>query len=335
MNLIFSRTECSRDRVAAGVLPAVEPGVSPGGAGTSSFATREDFTTDPGGKMPPSTAGRMPAATGRAAFTMVEIALCLGVIGFALVAIIGILPSGMSVQKDNREETVINFDGTFLMNAIRTGAQGQDDLTNFIINITNYFTEYNSNNVVIGSSLNWYTTSGFSVGPNGASLNVLTNGANIIGLMSGPKYVPAGPPGSGNYFSNFTTADFRGLTGDAVDQGTNSGSQDFAFKYRVSCEIMPSASYAFYTDPTVWQNLTAPSQTMFANPNPPASLTALAFQTNFSQVRLNFRWPILPNGQTANGRLVFRSSVSGTFLNVDGTYGGVAVPFYYLRPGVL
>jgi hypothetical protein len=263
---------------------------------------------------------------------MVEIALCLGVIGFALVAIIGILPSGMSVQKDNREETVINFDGTFLMNAIRTGAQGQDDLTNFIINITNYLTEYNSNGAVIGSSINWYTTGGFSVGPNGASLNILTNGANIIGLLSGPKYVGAG---SGNYFSNYTTADFRGLTGDAVDQGMSSSSRDFAFKYRVSCEIMPSASYAYYADPSGWQNLTAPSVTTFVNPSPPSSLTALAFQTNFSQVRLNFRWPILPNGQTANGRLVFRGSVSGTFANVDGTYGGVTVPFYYLRPGVL
>jgi len=44
------------------------------------------------------------------AFTMIEIAICLGVIGFALVAIIGILPTGMSVQKDNRQETIINQD---------------------------------------------------------------------------------------------------------------------------------------------------------------------------------------------------------------------------------
>ena len=38
---------------------------------------------------------------------MIEIALCLAIIGFALVAIIGILPAGMQVQKDNREDTIV------------------------------------------------------------------------------------------------------------------------------------------------------------------------------------------------------------------------------------
>ena len=66
-----------------------------------------------------------------AGFTMVEIALCLGIIAFALVAIIGVLPTGLSVQKDNREDTSINFDAAYLMDAIRNGAQGQDDLTNY------------------------------------------------------------------------------------------------------------------------------------------------------------------------------------------------------------
>ena len=56
---------------------------------------------------------------------MVEIALSLAIIGFALVAIIGILPAGMSVQKDNREQTIINLDGAFLMNAIKSGGGGR------------------------------------------------------------------------------------------------------------------------------------------------------------------------------------------------------------------
>ena len=38
------------------------------------------------------------------AFTMIEIAICLAIIGIALVAIIGVLPLGMNVQRDNREE---------------------------------------------------------------------------------------------------------------------------------------------------------------------------------------------------------------------------------------
>src|SRR5262249_10809748 len=36
------------------------------------------------------------------AFTMIEIAISLAVIGFALAAIVGVLPLGMKVQKQNR-----------------------------------------------------------------------------------------------------------------------------------------------------------------------------------------------------------------------------------------
>jgi hypothetical protein len=49
-----------RHRVAAGMLPAVEPGILPGGMSASAGSSAR-----PGGKMPPSTAVRMPAATAK------------------------------------------------------------------------------------------------------------------------------------------------------------------------------------------------------------------------------------------------------------------------------
>ena len=55
--------------VAAGILPAIEPGFQPGGTGVGSTTALEDAddsassSANPGGKMPPSTAGRMPATT--------------------------------------------------------------------------------------------------------------------------------------------------------------------------------------------------------------------------------------------------------------------------------
>src|SRR5690242_1682724 len=76
--------------------------------------------------------------TAQSAFTMIEIAISLAVIGFALVAIIGILPIGMNVQKENRQETIITQDAGVFMDAICNGAQGADDLTNFVLSITNY-----------------------------------------------------------------------------------------------------------------------------------------------------------------------------------------------------
>jgi tRNA-2-methylthio-N6-dimethylallyladenosine synthase len=58
-----------RGGVAAGILPAVEPSVPPGGTSVNCFAPSEisrlvsNPGTAPGGRMPPSTAGKMPAAT--------------------------------------------------------------------------------------------------------------------------------------------------------------------------------------------------------------------------------------------------------------------------------
>jgi len=49
--------------VAAGILPAVEPGILPGGMGEWFEKTLPLRTAGPGGKMPPSTAAKMAAAT--------------------------------------------------------------------------------------------------------------------------------------------------------------------------------------------------------------------------------------------------------------------------------
>src|SRR5438128_1389820 len=49
--------------VAAGILPAVEPGILPGGMGVWFEKSLPFRTSGPGGKMPPSTAAKMAAAT--------------------------------------------------------------------------------------------------------------------------------------------------------------------------------------------------------------------------------------------------------------------------------
>ena len=91
-------------------------------------------------------AGRPSAA----AFTMVEIAISLAIIGIALVAIIGVLPLGMNVQRDNREATVINQDASVFLEAIRNGSLGLNDLTNYVFDITNSWTLYKTDGTVRG-----------------------------------------------------------------------------------------------------------------------------------------------------------------------------------------
>src|SRR5450756_533285 len=64
----------------------------------------------------------------QAAFTMVEIAICLAIVAFAMIVIMGVLPLGMQVQKSNREDTVINLEGQYFIESIRSGAMGTPEL---------------------------------------------------------------------------------------------------------------------------------------------------------------------------------------------------------------
>jgi hypothetical protein len=260
---------------------------------------------------------------------MVEIAICLAIIGFALVAIIGILPIGMSVQKDNREETVINFDAQYLLNAIRSGALGQDELTNYIISITNIYTDYNANMIFQGRGTNWYSQSGvggsyYAVVPVSPATKpgvpVLTNGLNIIGLLSTPKWTQ---DSKGFFRSNYVQADFRAITGSPMDQGTSQTSKDFAFTYRIFPEIVPFGVADGSLTNWNTNNITLADKT--------ARFTYATYvtnlQPNLNEIRLRFRWPILPNGQTGPGNQIFRSVVGGAIRSTN-----FYAPMYYFQP---
>jgi type II secretory pathway pseudopilin PulG len=239
------------------------------------------------------------------AFTMVEIALSLAIIGFALVAIIGVLPAGMSVQKDNREQTIINLDAAFLMDALRTGPQGQDDLTNYVVSITNIYTLYS------GSPLATNPSASYSF-----NATQLTSGQIIIGLLSTPKYILTNYNGFLGFYSNSVTAVFRAINAPAVDQGLSQASRDFAFQYLVTIEISPTADYAFASANGTWLNLTSLTNTLIPGGSSLDDAIAQNLQNNMHEMRLTFRWPVLPNGQLGGGKQVFRSSVAGTFQRV-------------------
>jgi type II secretory pathway pseudopilin PulG len=133
-------------------------------------------------------------------FTMVEIAIALGVIAFALVAIIGILPFGLQVQQENREKTVIKQDAVYFMNAIRTGAREEDDLPAFVESI--------------------------DVG--GTVVSNFPSGYEIIGLLSRTNYLGANEP---------VSALVRAISGSAAGRSVQSG--DLAFRYRMNVMIEP------------------------------------------------------------------------------------------------
>jgi len=266
------------------------------------------------------------------AFTMVEIAISLAIIGFALVAIIGVLPMGMSVQKDNREQTVINLDAAYLMDVIRSGSLGQDNLTNYIVSLTN------SQVARTSSGPSWPVVYVFTPTNSNFPGVVLTNGATIVGMLSTPKYIPianASPlPGFAGFWSNSVTAVFRAINAPAVDQGLSQASRDFAFQYLVTVEIVPSAEYAYAGGGGNWLNLTAPAATAFTNSTTNAEAFAQHLQANLYDIRLTFRWPVLGNGQLGGGKQVFRSSVAGSpaAINKTDAFGTRTLTFYYMQP---
>lgn len=69
---------------------------------------------------------------GEYAFTMIEIAIALAVIAIALVAIIGVFPSGLNIRRDNRTDTLIYNDARFFMEAIKGGARGLMNFSLFV-----------------------------------------------------------------------------------------------------------------------------------------------------------------------------------------------------------
>jgi type II secretory pathway pseudopilin PulG len=254
-------------------------------------------------------------ALGRSAFTLIEIAISLAVIAFALVAIIGVLPIGLGVQRDNRQETIINQDASVFMDAIRNGQRGLDDLTNYVFAITNFVTTFDANGVNPSTNKQGYTFT--SSTPPGFPL---TNGARIVGLLSTPRMIPWG----NNIYSNYVVAYVHSISGPANEKfpQTNRDVQDLALSYRMIPELSPYAEYA-----PDWTNV------VVGDTNAHASFAHVAtnLQNNLYNLRLTFRWPLLPNGDSGPGRQVFRTMASGALTNDP-----IGVPsftnLYFLQP---
>ena len=216
---------------------------------------------------------------------MVEVAIALGIIAFALVAIIGVLPAGMKVQRENREDTIVNQDGAYLLEAIRSGSKGVDELTNFVEMIT----------VRRGAQVVTLTN---TTGSTGGALR-LTNAQHIVSLLSTPRYERLN---NGTVRQTSVSAIMRAISGSALDKSRNF--QDFAFRYEVTTEVTPFARDFFTT------NLTLQSAMQLGN----KALQDINLYQNLYDVRVTIRWPVLPRrGSYDVGRYrrTFRTLVSG------------------------
>jgi len=272
------------------------------------------------------------------AFTLIEIALCLGIIGFALVAIIAVLPRGLDVQKRNREETIIAHDADIWMSNLRSGARGSDDLTNYVLCITNFWTTYDANFGVVKSDFDYYTPTNSarrSISPATDDFP-LTNGAHIVGLLSTPKFTPypvggpldvLHPP----YQSNYVVAYVRALSGSAVDKApeTNAVVLGDAFIYRMIVEnypYVPVDTNGICMDCVYTNGLTAAQLAERSN----QARAVWLMQTNLNDIRLKFRWPVLPNGKILNFDATFRAMADGRVLQTNDP-NNTLQPLYFVE----
>lgn len=266
---------------------------------------------------------------------MVEIAISLAIIGIALVSIIGVLPIGLHTQRDNREETLINSDATVFMEAIRGGARGMDDLTNYVFAITNYWTKYDVNGNSNSGGVYGYTN----------YPSILTNGLNIVGLLSTPEYtdlnglpIPNLVNSVNGGYSNHVVAYVRSLSGPAVEKPPQNNGLVVgdSFGYRILCVNAPVAvdtnlfglyqpwtatsyspsSYPVYYNFAYWQ---APAGANAGDiPGQSANwvkfpVYGLELGSNLRELRLTFMWPLLPNNSLPGDfkRQTFRTMIAG------------------------
>jgi hypothetical protein len=230
----------------------------------------------------------------QSAFTMIEIAIALGVIGFALVAIIGILPTGLQVQRDNRAETIINQDGTFWLETIRNGAQGLDNVWLETIrggalgmaDLVDYVDQIELHEIDEFAGVTNVTTPPFS------------SGAEIVGLLS-----------RGAITNAEAYASVWAISGSAAEKEPLPADRELGFRYLMHVHIRRATNFArpFGTHGTNFSGLK------------PGALESLY------HLRLTLSYPLIREGQAPS-----RSKSYSTLVhrNVRTNLNGVE-PLYF------
>lgn len=236
--------------------------------------------------------------TGAAAFTMVEIALCIAIVAIAMVAIMGVMPTGLNVQKQNREDTIIDQEAQILLDAIRGGSMRYHELTNYLdyIVVTHQPTNGAASIAAFrGRFFDWPANSplsGLDQVPAGRQLLP----EDIVGLLSLPKLDVR----QDRFGTNQVIAQMRAFTGPLdekvrpVATGTpRTDRLDFAFRYQVTAEISLMPSGPETQPPFVGRDFG---------------------QRPIYDVRLTFQWPVYQSAgefRVGNSQKSYHTQIAG------------------------
>jgi len=234
---------------------------------------------------------------GRRAFTMLEVAISLAIVGFALVAIIGVLPNGMQVQKSNRDDTLINQEGLMMLEAIRNGTMNFYTLTNMVDDVAVYCT--NSKGAAMS-----YTNI------------VLNSPAQIMGLLSIPSGALYQTNKSGpSMYATQVVAKVRAKSGVISQQGIKTDARAFAFSYLLQPEIRLFTNYGSYVAVNA-TNLNKAALSLY-------------------ELKLVLRWPVYGKQgawRAGNKHQVFRTLVNASMTNILSAPTNNGIYWYFFDP---
>lgn len=220
---------------------------------------------------------------------MVEIVLCIAVVGFAMVAILGVLPTGFDVQRRNRENTIIGQEGSLWLEAVRSGAQGMDYLTGHVDVVSVPAVPGSPARAVSGT-------------------NSFRTGREIVGLLTQPAVIRTDNQGREVLYRRPVTAFVRAVSGTAGEKTPRS---DFAFTYRLTVELVPYQPLSGLVT-----NWTVPDTNLLAVAfRSNQWLRAQSIRANTLDARLTLEWPVyFMNGriQVGDNRKVLRALYNGT-----------------------
>lgn len=293
---------------------------------------------------------------GRAGFTMVELALCIAIVAFSMVAILGVLPLGLNVQKQNKEETIIEQEGPVWIEMIRRGGIGWDDVTNYVdlVVVEKTPLEAASKTDQYGFRGPFYSMD--NPVPNPGIL--LRSTSEVMSLLSIPMF----EADRGTVFSNKITAIVRSFSGSLNTQIRPDSNPGFkpddrqledAFRYQLQVELTPATQLpvqsvdsldSFRSGVFLGGYLNAirmdPSLSASALRNPEelknASLDRLA--ATVYDIKLIFRWPVFKVGNDISvgaNKKVFRGQILGKprfAINNPSNTNAVYWPGTSLRP---
>lgn len=278
----------------------------------------------PGPRHPSGAPSRRAAAV--SAFTMIEIALCIAVVAIAMVAIIGVLPAGLNVQKQNREESLLTQDAELLLNALRGGQTRLQDLLNYADRVT-LIRQYRDRAPARTNHFHGPMVAGTPAGS-----DPLVDTFQVMGLLSRPKYtlepssVSRGNPVT---VTNIVRLEMRSMSGSMAEHpvirwGERRGSPndpriDIAFRYRVTLETVTRQAVV------VPGTKTSSADTMAGG---------------VSEVRMVLEWPLQRIGMDPEqyrlglNRREFRTEVLGQPVPLRGNvpqdpsyFGNIVYPF--------